>query len=212
MRELAKFHLHLASLLPPAPPLDAAPAAASAAPAASASAAPLSSKSSGGAVGRAGPQPRVAELGSCVGALAAAVLKVQPLMAQLYSCYCNGYDRAAQLLAERRGSSPKLAAFLERQRRAQPQGRQHALEALLIQPVQRLCRYPLLLTELAKHLPRSLARPVAAVAAPRPRASSGLAQTWPHRISSGFHSRFGLKRSLVRGPTPCPRSRPPCTI
>jgi len=67
---------------------------------------------------------------------------------KLYAVYCHQYPLAISKLTEIRAENPDLNAFLrEREKKAGT-----SLSSLLIKPVQRICKYPLLFRELLKHM------------------------------------------------------------
>ena len=68
---------------------------------------------------------------------------------RLYAGYCANHPQAVQAAASARGQPEAAAALRGVERRERP------LESLLIKPVQRLCKYPLLLSATLKLLPPS---------------------------------------------------------
>jgi hypothetical protein len=68
-----------------------------------------------------------------------------------YTAYCNNFDLAQTKLHQCLASNSKFAKFMERCRN-DPQFTGLDLEDLLIQPVQRICRYPLLFGEALKYM------------------------------------------------------------
>lgn len=73
---------------------------------------------------------------------------------KIYSMYCSNHEASVTLLRQRMDANPQLAQFAHQQRLL-PQCRQRDLESFLIMPVQRLCKYPLLLRELLHATPKS---------------------------------------------------------
>lgn len=69
---------------------------------------------------------------------------------RVYLPFVSGYELAAEELLKWE-SDPTIGPFLEEQRGSEGL----ALAALLIQPVQRICRYPLLFSEVLKNTPSS---------------------------------------------------------
>lgn len=85
--------------------------------------------------------------------VAAAFASLGPYF-RLYAEYCKNYFRAIQTLQEIRGSGPRHAELRRRLGEVQGSGLRGAnLDSLLIKPVQRLTKYPLLLRELLGRLP-----------------------------------------------------------
>ncbi|KAL6070868.1 Dbly domain-containing protein [Balamuthia mandrillaris] len=72
---------------------------------------------------------------------------------KMYSTYVNNYDEAIRILMELRMNNPEWKNFTAKQR-ALPESRNLSLEDYLIQPVQRVPRYRLLLQEVVKHSPQ----------------------------------------------------------
>lgn len=70
----------------------------------------------------------------------------------LYSEYCSNHPRAAQLIEKLVASSKALRSFLD-YATSQPELKGLGLQAFLIKPVQRICKYPLFLRELIKCTP-----------------------------------------------------------
>ena len=73
-------------------------------------------------------------------------LKMAPFY-KLYSDYCRNYENGLQLLQRCKRNSPKLAVFLSH--------KEVPLDSLLIKPVQRLLKLPLLFRELLSSIPES---------------------------------------------------------
>eukprot|EP01102_Stenamoeba_stenopodia_P010138 TRINITY_DN3022_c0_g1_i3.p1 TRINITY_DN3022_c0_g1~~TRINITY_DN3022_c0_g1_i3.p1 ORF type:complete len:574 (+),score=165.63 TRINITY_DN3022_c0_g1_i3:1076-2797(+) len=71
---------------------------------------------------------------------------------KMYSSYCASHHASLEHLDTVTKKSPKLAAFLQ-DRLSNPDCRGLPLSSYLIKPVQRICKYPLLLRELIKHTP-----------------------------------------------------------
>lgn len=69
-----------------------------------------------------------------------------------YTAFCNNYDIAQEKILECVKIYPKFSKFLEKCRH-EPGFTGLDLHDLLIQPVQRICRYPLLFSEALKHMP-----------------------------------------------------------
>jgi len=73
---------------------------------------------------------------------------------KIYSDYCNNQNAAYALLAEMSHKSDDFAGFLQ-YCKTRPESRGQDLASFLIKPVQRICKYPLLLRELIKNTPES---------------------------------------------------------
>ena len=69
----------------------------------------------------------------------------------VYEEYCSNYPTAGQLYKEIK-SREDFKAWIEKSMNS-PECRGLSLESFLIKPVQRICKYPLLLRELIKHTP-----------------------------------------------------------
>lgn len=69
---------------------------------------------------------------------------------QAYSHYCGLYQRSLTTIAEVSDLKYNFSTFLE-YASSQPQCKNMSLQSYLIKPVQRICKYPLLLRELIKH-------------------------------------------------------------
>ena len=78
-----------------------------------------------------------------------AVFKAFADRLKVYSVYIAGFEGAADELRRWEREEPEVAAFLEERKTKHPEGL--PLAALLIQPVQRICRYPLLFGEALKN-------------------------------------------------------------
>jgi hypothetical protein len=72
---------------------------------------------------------------------------------RMYTQYCANHDNARMRLEALKKENPKFNKFLE-DKLNDPDCRALDLAAFLITPVQRICRYPLLLKELLKHTPK----------------------------------------------------------
>lgn len=81
---------------------------------------------------------------------------IGPMFTQLaaslktYSLYCNNHQRALDTVEECQQKNPEFAAFLEQQL-ANPACKGLSFTSYLIKPIQRVCKYPLLLRELLLH-------------------------------------------------------------
>jgi len=71
---------------------------------------------------------------------------------EVYSVYCAGEVQAIAILQSLQGENPEFAAFLKKCS-DDPNCRKRDLESFLIKPLQRICKYPLLLTEVLKVIP-----------------------------------------------------------
>jgi len=72
----------------------------------------------------------------------------------IYTDYCSNQPQADELLVKLIQTNSEFAA-LEQENMARPECRRLGLNAYLIKPVQRACKYPLLLRELLKETPPS---------------------------------------------------------
>jgi len=71
-----------------------------------------------------------------------------------YSAYCSNQNKALELLQRLRDKSSEFSGFVE-YCMARPEARGLTLAAFLVKPLQRVCKYPLLLRELVKRLPEN---------------------------------------------------------
>eukprot|EP00013_Stygamoeba_regulata_P002586 CAMPEP_0177636664 /NCGR_PEP_ID=MMETSP0447-20121125/4557_1 /TAXON_ID=0 /ORGANISM="Stygamoeba regulata, Strain BSH-02190019" /LENGTH=787 /DNA_ID=CAMNT_0019138537 /DNA_START=40 /DNA_END=2403 /DNA_ORIENTATION=- len=85
--------------------------------------------------------------------IGAAFLRVGQYL-KVYSQYCNNQAVASRLVESLRASNLDFDGFL-RYSSHRPESRKRSLESLMIMPVQRVCRYPLLLASLLKKTPES---------------------------------------------------------
>jgi hypothetical protein len=92
-----------------------------------------------------GDTPTVTQV---VSVYAPAFVKVMPFF-KMYSLYCHAYPMAIDSLLVCRSRNKDLDQLL-RQREGRSQ--QTSLQSLLIKPVQRICKYPLLFNELIKNI------------------------------------------------------------
>mmetsp|Transcript_18859 Transcript_18859/g.23992 ORF Transcript_18859/g.23992 Transcript_18859/m.23992 type:complete len:591 (+) Transcript_18859:1372-3144(+) len=81
-----------------------------------------------------------------VGCFASAFEKVTPYF-QIYWQYCDEYSNAVSHLTQVRRSNKEFAEELNK---LEKKAKTHSLQSMLIQPVQRLCKYPLLFEQLSK--------------------------------------------------------------
>lgn len=72
----------------------------------------------------------------------------------LYTDYCSNQKNADELYTKLKSSNDQFIALLN-ENQAKPESRRLDLNAFLIKPVQRACKYPLLLRELLKETPES---------------------------------------------------------
>jgi len=71
---------------------------------------------------------------------------------KMYSMYCHKYANASLRLQEIRESNKEIDEFLaQKEKRSQ----KTSLKSLLIKPIQRICKYPLLFAELLRSIPQS---------------------------------------------------------
>mmetsp|Transcript_28581 Transcript_28581/g.71862 ORF Transcript_28581/g.71862 Transcript_28581/m.71862 type:complete len:1264 (+) Transcript_28581:372-4163(+) len=68
---------------------------------------------------------------------------------KVYNAYCSAHAVSIATLNRLRATNSQFSEFIE-ERRKEPRAKQ-GLESFLIKPVQRICRYPLLLKEALKH-------------------------------------------------------------
>ena len=71
-----------------------------------------------------------------------------------YSAYCSNQNKALELLQRLTDKSSEFSGFVE-YCLARPEARGLTLAAFLVKPLQRVCKYPLLLRELVKRLPEN---------------------------------------------------------
>jgi len=89
-----------------------------------------------------------ATLADVAGVFAPAFQHITPFF-KMYATYCNQYPHAIERLMMVRQTNPDLHTFLsEREKKSSAT----SLSSLLIKPVQRICKYPLLFAELLKQL------------------------------------------------------------
>ena len=84
----------------------------------------------------------------CMAVVSSAFLRIQSLLS-MYALYCHQYPAATERLQLVRAREEEVDAFL---RKRESRSTQTSLRSLLIKPVQRICRYPLLFQELVKRL------------------------------------------------------------
>ena len=92
-------------------------------------------------------------LGAVVSVYARTFTRLMPFF-NGYTQYCYGYEKSLALLTSARAERRELDAFLAK-REAKESNKHNSLQSLLIKPVQRICKYPLLFREILKHLERS---------------------------------------------------------
>lgn len=97
--------------------------------------------------------PTVSEI---AGVYASAFVQIIPFL-RMYSIYCHHYASGLERLSSLRQSNKELDAFLLR-RESRKKNLQFSIQSLLIKPVQRICKYPLLFRELLKHMNREMKR------------------------------------------------------
>lgn len=71
---------------------------------------------------------------------------------KMYKDYCGNQENATQVLEKLKKQKKQVREFLEKQRDS-PAVSSMNVEAYLIMPMQRICRYPLVLQEIYKHTP-----------------------------------------------------------
>eukprot|EP00516_Mucochytrium_quahogii_P000538 CAMPEP_0203753816 /NCGR_PEP_ID=MMETSP0098-20131031/7520_1 /ASSEMBLY_ACC=CAM_ASM_000208 /TAXON_ID=96639 /ORGANISM=" , Strain NY0313808BC1" /LENGTH=1317 /DNA_ID=CAMNT_0050644583 /DNA_START=593 /DNA_END=4543 /DNA_ORIENTATION=- len=98
-------------------------------------------------ISRNGEIPSVCQV---AGVFAKAFLRVMPFF-KMYSMYCHQYTSSLERLSTLQANNKELASFLQRIE-ARKKNRQSSLQSLLIKPVQRICKYPLLFRELLTHM------------------------------------------------------------
>lgn len=94
---------------------------------------------------------KAVNLGSIVAIYAPAFVKVMPFF-KMYSMYCHKYTSAAERLQEIRDSNREIDDFLAQK---EQKSQKTSLRSLLIKPIQRICKYPLLFTELLRTFPQT---------------------------------------------------------
>eukprot|EP01090_Pellita_catalonica_P021835 TRINITY_DN827_c0_g1_i3.p2 TRINITY_DN827_c0_g1~~TRINITY_DN827_c0_g1_i3.p2 ORF type:complete len:424 (-),score=94.27 TRINITY_DN827_c0_g1_i3:2221-3492(-) len=72
---------------------------------------------------------------------------------KMYSVYCSNQNAAMTAVVDETQNNRDFAVFLA-YTQAKPESRSLDLNSFLIKPVQRVCKYPLLLRELIKHTPK----------------------------------------------------------
>ncbi|KAJ3411048.1 Myosin 10A, isoform D [Chytridiales sp. JEL 0842] len=72
----------------------------------------------------------------------------------MYKIYCGNQPEAVAFLKNQRGTNNELNAFLQACFQL-PECRSLDLPSFLLKPIQRICKYPLLLKELMKHTPEA---------------------------------------------------------
>ena len=91
------------------------------------------------------------DAGTSLSAVASCFGAIAPYL-RMYSVYCASYPQTLERLAQLRIADADTLASLEEAHGGE------RLESLLIKPVQRLCKYPLLLASLLSALPEEYAR------------------------------------------------------
>ena len=89
--------------------------------------------------------------GPSLSAVASCFSTIAPYL-RMYSIYCASYPQTLERLCQLRVADPDALSALEEAHGGE------RLESLLIKPVQRLCKYPLLLASLLSALPEEYAR------------------------------------------------------
>lgn len=75
---------------------------------------------------------------------------IQADFLKMYAIYCSNHENATKLYEKLLASNPQFADWINTVKLTNPAVKGAGLESYLIKPVQRLCRYPLLLKELLK--------------------------------------------------------------
>lgn len=94
-----------------------------------------------------GPLPGLAAIGD--------LLKERADYFKIYAVYCSNQTSAMSAVASLRAKNSELDQFLNDALRF-PECRNQGLNSFLIMPLQRLCKYPLLLREIMKNIDRSV--------------------------------------------------------
>ena len=68
----------------------------------------------------------------------------------MYAIYCSNHENAGNIYENVIATNLQFSEWISQQKLQNPQVKGAGLESYLIKPVQRLCRYPLLLKELLK--------------------------------------------------------------
>ncbi len=98
-------------------------------------------------ISRNGEIPGLCEV---AGVFAKEFVRMMPFF-KMYSGYCHQYNSALDRLTYLRNTNKDLQMFIQR-REARKKNFQSPLTSLLIKPVQRICKYPLLFHELLCHM------------------------------------------------------------
>ncbi|KAI8915202.1 hypothetical protein DFJ77DRAFT_359259 [Powellomyces hirtus] len=73
----------------------------------------------------------------------------------VYETYCGNFGNALKVLQKVRAENPRLAEFLKREQRNNPLCRSLDLSSFLLQPMQRITRYSLLLKQILHYTPKA---------------------------------------------------------
>ncbi len=90
-------------------------------------------------------------LGAIAAIYSPAFVKVMPFF-KMYSIYCHKYAHSSIVLQEIRQHSHEVDDFLSSKEK---KSQKTSLKSLLIKPIQRICKYPLLFSELLRSFPQT---------------------------------------------------------
>ncbi|KAJ3041239.1 cytochrome c oxidase subunit 1, partial [Rhizoclosmatium hyalinum] len=95
------------------------------------------------------------EQNSIIEVISDAFIESNDIWVEAYTTYCSNYPLAMKIVTKL-GVDEKFGELIK-QFVEDPTSRGLSLESFLIKPIQRICKYPLLLRELMKHTPKTMA-------------------------------------------------------